>query len=246
MKRVILVGGTSGLGYELVLLYIKAGWKVGVAGRRTNKLEEIKSLKPNSIEIETIDVTQKNAADLLINLIHKVGGMDLYIHSSGVGAQNALLDQSIDAQTTLTNVYGFTQLVNAAYRYYRDNKQLGQIAIISSVAGTKGIGIAATYSATKKYQNTYIDALEQLCKSDGPKIKFTDIKPGFVKTALLNNSSNYPLIMEPSYVANIIFKAIAQKRRRIIINWKFKILIFFWKLVPAWLWKHLKLSVKSN
>lgn len=246
MKKVVIVGATSGLGYELALLYLNAGYKVGVAGRRVKILEDIKKINPAQVEVEMIDITQDKATKQLQSLITKLGGIDIYIHSSGVGFQNAMLDPDIDNKTTLTNVYGFTQLVNTAYRYFRDGNTKGQIAIISSVAGTKGIGIAATYSATKRYQNTYIDALEQLSRSEGTDICFTDIKPGFVKTALLNDSSSYPLIMEPNYVANVIFRAISQKRRRIIINWKFKILIFFWKLVPACLWKRLNLSVKNK
>ena len=244
MKRVIIVGATSGIGLKLAELFIASGWRVGLAGRRKELLEKIASLKPTQVVYETIDVTSEDAPTRLNLLIDKLGGLDLYIHSSGVGFQNKNLDPNIDNKTTLTNVYGFTQMVNTAYHYFRDNKVVGQIAIISSVAGTKGIGIAATYSATKRYQNTYIDALEQLSNTEGCKISFTDIKPGFVKTDLLNNEASYPLIMEPSYDADIIYKTILKKRRRIIINWKFKVLIFFWKLVPSFIWKSLKLSVK--
>ncbi len=48
--------------------------------------------------------------------------------------------------------------MNAAYKYFRDTANLhrGQICAITSVAGTKGIGISATYSASKRYQWTYI------------------------------------------------------------------------------------------
>ena len=82
-------------------------------------------------------------------------------------------------------------MVNTAFHYFaRQGK--GHIAVISSIAGTKGLGIAPAYSATKRFQNTYIDALEQLAYMQKKKaIHFTDIRPGFVKTDLLNDGKNY-------------------------------------------------------
>lgn len=243
MGKVIIVGATSGIGYELAKLFATNGWDVGIAGRRLDKLESIQQKTPNICHYQQIDVIKDEAPNLLNKLIEKMGGMDLYVHSSGVGFQNPTLDLNLDNSTTKTNVYGFTQLVNTAFNYFRTEGKSGQIAIISSVAGTKGIGVAATYSATKRYQNTYIDALDQLSKSKKLGIAFTDIKPGFVKTDLLKEESNYPLIMTPSYASRIIYKAILTKRRRIIVNWKFKILIRLWRILPNFIWRRLKLSV---
>lgn len=246
MKKVIIVGATSGLGFELTKLFIKQNWVVGIAGRREDRLIEISKNYPNNIVYEQIDVTDEKAPSLLLKLIKKLGGMDIYIHSSGVGYQNLDLSLEIDNKTTQTNVYGFTQMLNTAFHYYKDFNKSGQIAIISSVAGTKGIGIAATYSATKRYQSTYLDALEQLSNTLDIDIKFTDIKPGFIKTDLLNNSSEYPLIMKPEYASKLILSAILNKRRRAIVNWKFRLLIGLWKLVPAFIWKRIKLTDKVN
>ncbi|MBQ1197684.1 MAG: SDR family NAD(P)-dependent oxidoreductase, partial [Spirochaetaceae bacterium] len=57
----------------------------------------------------------------------------------------------IDTRTTLTNVVGFTRIVDAAFNYFKAEKKAGQIAVISSIAGTKGLGVAASYSASKRY-----------------------------------------------------------------------------------------------
>lgn len=240
--NVIIVGATSGLGEELAILYIKSGYKVGVAGRRVEKLAALKERYPNQVEYEAIDIVKEDAPSQLGLLIDKLGGMDIYIHSSGVGYQNPNLKHDINSQTTLTNVYGFTQMVDTAFNYFKEQKKTGQIVTISSVAGTKGIGAAATYSATKRYQYTYIDALDQLSTTHKLGIKFTDIRPGFVRTEILKQESNYPFLMTAEYASKKIFKAIQNKKRRAIINWKFKILVFVWKLIPQCIWKHINVG----
>ena len=77
----------------------------------------------------------------------------------------------------------------------------GHIAVISSIAGVKGLAPAPSYSATKAFQNTYIQALEQLAYSQRLPIRFTDIRPGFVDTALIAGSG-FPMKMKPEVVAH--------------------------------------------
>ena len=124
-----------------------------------------------------------------------------------------------------------------AFNYFKENGG-GQLAVISSIAGTKGLGAAPAYSATKRFQNIYIDTLDQLARMEKLPIIFTDIRPGFVKTDLLKNDK-YPMLMSPSYTAEQIVKAISRKKRRAIIDWKYAILVFFWKLIPDWIWVRL-------
>lgn len=236
-KRIIIIGATSGIGYQVARIYQQQGWRVGIAGRRLDKLEALRMQAPGKTEIQPLDVTLPDAADHLRKLIEKVGGMDLFLLSSGVGSQNRVLDPEIELTTVCTNVVGFTQLVTAAFRYFREQGE-GHLAVISSIAGTKGIGVAPSYSATKRFQNTYMDALAQLAHIEKIPIHFTDIRPGFVKTDLLKND-RYPMLMEPEIVARHIVKAIQQRKRRVIIDWKYAVLVFFWKLIPAAVWERL-------
>lgn len=61
MKRIIIIGATSGIGREVALLYIQAGWRVGIAGRREDLLQELAGIAPDRIFMEVIDVTQEDA-----------------------------------------------------------------------------------------------------------------------------------------------------------------------------------------
>ena len=236
-KRIIIIGATSGIGYEIAQIYRKLGWRIGIAGRRADRLEQMLSEVPEQFETEPIDVTQPDAPERLIRLIKKVGGMDIFLLSSGIGSQNRSLNPAIELATLETNGIGFTRMVTTAFNYFKENGG-GQLAVISSIAGTKGLGAAPAYSATKRFQNIYIDTLDQLAHMEKLPIVFTDIRPGFVKTDLLKND-RYPMLMSPSYTAQQIVKAITQKKRRAVIDWKYAILVFFWKLIPDWIWVRL-------
>ena len=236
-KKIIIIGATSGLGREVALIYIAQGWKVGVAGRRAAELEALRTLAPSQVSTQVLDVIQEDAATNLQALIEQVGGMDVFLLSSGIGKQNYTLQTDIELTTAATNVEGFIRMTNAAYHYFEQQGH-GHIAVISSIAGTKGLGAAAAYSATKGFQHVYMDALDQLARMQKLNIRFTDIRPGFVATPLLKDDS-YPLLMKAPIVALDIVEAIQRKKRVAIIDWKFRLLVFFWRMIPRWIWVRL-------
>ena len=132
-KKIIIIGATSGIGREVAKLYIAQGWQVGIAGRRAEELESIRKEAPQQVQTEIIDVTQESAPARLQALIEKVGGMDIYLHSSGIGKQNPALTPDIELNTAATNVEGFIRLITEAYHYF-EQQGYGHIAAISSIA----------------------------------------------------------------------------------------------------------------
>lgn len=243
MKRIVIVGATSGMGLEVARQAIRAGWRVGAAGRRAELLEALRAEAPGQVETEPLDVTDPRAPEHLERLIERLGGMDIYLHSSGIGSRNEALDPTIELATARTNGEGFIRMVTAAYAWLRARGG-GQIAVISSIAGTKGLGAAPAYSATKRMQNTYIDALAQLARMQRAGIRFTDIRPGFVATPLLAADGRYPMLMPVDRVAQSIFRAIVRRRRRVVIDGRFAVLVFLWRMIPAWLWERLTIRKK--
>ena len=240
-KRIIIIGATSGIGRKVAEVYITQGWKVGVAGRRAEELEALRKQAPDQVFTQVIDVTQPNSPEHLQALIKQVGGMDVFLLSSGIGKQNHDLDPEAELKTAATNVEGFIRMVTTAYHFFV-RQGYGHLAAISSIAGTKGLGAAAAYSATKRFQNTYLDAMDQLARMNKLNITFTDIRPGFVATPLLKDD-RYPLLMDVTDVAEEIVQAIEKKKRIAIIDWKYRILVFFWRMIPHWLW--VRLPVKN-
>ena len=240
-KRIIIIGATSGIGRKVAEVYITQGWKVGVAGRRAEELEALRKQAPDQVFTQVIDVTQPDSPEHLQALIKQVGGMDVFLLSSGIGKQNHDLEPEAELKTAATNVEGFIRMVTTAYHFFV-RQGYGHLAAISSIAGTKGLGAAAAYSATKRIQNTYLDAMDQLARMNKLNITFTDIRPGFVATPLLKDD-RYPLLMDVTDVAEEIVQAIEKKKRIAIIDWKYRILVFFWRMIPHWLW--VRLPVKN-
>ena len=239
-RKAIVVGASSGIGREVARLLLAEGWHLGVAARREEPLLELKALAPERVMVQILDVTNPDAGAQLLSLIDRLGGMDLYFHASGIGKQNRTLEPEIELRTMDTNAVGFTRLIGTAYRYFAERGE-GHIAAITSIAGTKGLGPAPAYSATKALQATYLQALEQQSHARGLHISFTDIRPGFVDTALLNDSFNYPMLMRPEAVARDIVRSIRRRRHVRVIDARYRILTFFWRLIPRWLWRRLKL-----
>lgn len=243
MKRAIIIGATSGIGKEIAKGLLAEGWKIGIAGRRLAALQELQKTSPERISVQDLDVTQEDSVEKLELLIRQTGGMDLFLLSSGIGYQNIGLNMETELKTVSTNVEGFTRMVDSAFNYFKANSG-GHLAVISSVAGTKGLGVAPAYSATKRFQNTYIDALEQLAHLQKLPIYFTDIRPGFVATDLLNDGKNYPLLMKVEFVGKEIIRALNKKKRVAIIDWRYRIIVFFWRLIPRYLWKRMPIKTR--
>jgi NAD(P)-dependent dehydrogenase (short-subunit alcohol dehydrogenase family) len=234
-RKAIVVGASSGIGREVALLLRDRGWTVGVAARRMERLADFDMAAQ-------IDVTDSDAGEQLLKLIERVGGMDLYFHASGVGRQNRELHEDIEMQTVATNTVGFTRMVGTAYRYMAANGG-GHIAVISSIAGTKGLGPAPSYSATKAMQNTYIEALEQLANARRLGIRFTDIRPGFVDTDLLADGNKYPLMLKKDKVAVDIVRSLERRRHVCVIDWRWRGITWLWRRIPRLLWRRLRLCV---
>ena len=225
---------------EVAKLLLADGWKLGVAARREALLQELKAIAPERVEVMTIDVTKPDAGQRLLTLIDQLGGMDLYFHASGIGKQNRTLEADIELRTIDTNAVGFTRMIGTAYRYFAEQGK-GHIAAITSIAGTKGLGPAPAYSATKALQATYLQALEQQAYQRGLNIRFTDIRPGFVDTALLSGTYKYPMMLKPEAVARDIVSSIYHRRHVRVIDSRYRVMTFFWRLIPNCIWRRIKL-----
>ena len=235
MSKVVIVCASSGIGLEVARLFIQRGWTVGVAARRLDLLQTI-----GAADVEQIDVTSADAPDKLMLLVERMGGMDLFFYASGIGKQNRELTPDIELATVETNGMGFTRMMGCAYRYFAQQGR-GHIAAITSIAGTKGLGPAPAYSATKAMQNVYLQALEQQANARKLDIRFTDIRPGFVDTALLSGSFHYPMMLKPQAVAREIVSAVEHNKHIRVIDWKYRLLTALWRRIPRCIWRKIKL-----
>lgn len=233
------------MGMRIATDFARAGWRVGIAARNETKLRAVKDLFPDRIEYSVIDVTAQDAVKKFEDLIEQLDGMDILLYAAGTGWYNPGLNLGKDEATIGVNVTGFTKIINAAYRYFKDtaNVSKGRIAAITSVAGMKGLGVSAAYSASKRYQWTYLQALDQLAHSQHVNVSITDIRPGFVDTPLLEGNHNYPMLMSIDYVAPRIEKAIMERRRIATIDCRWSVVSALWSMIPDAIWRHIELKL---
>lgn len=245
---IIIVGASSGLGHAISRTYARRGWKVGVCARREDRLRELAAEFPGQVEWQTLDVTVPDSGRRFTDFVERLGGTDIVLYAAGCGWNNPYLRTEDDERTVATNVDGFTRIINAAFNWFADNQSASgvrpQLCAITSIAGTKGIGISATYSATKRYQNTYLQAISQLARTRHINLSVTDIRPGFIDTALLDTTAHhYPLLMNVDYATRRIVRAIDRRRRVAYIDWRWHAVVIGWRLIPSWIWRRLKLKI---
>lgn len=240
-RNAIVMGATSGLGRAIAISLSRLGWKVAIAGRRVEMLQQLYDEEANIVGYRQIDITTANSTDELLAFIESVGGIDLYVHCSGIGYHNNAVEPSLEESTVVTNGVGFVKMVGCVYRYFSGQLMGGHIAVVSSIAGVRGLGAAPAYSATKRMQNTYIDALVQNANMRRLGVTFTDIRPGFIETDLLKGKK-YPLCMSLDYASKLIVKSIEKRKRAVIVDWKYRLVVFLWRLIPQRMWERMHIG----
>lgn len=250
MKRIVIFGASSGIGAELAKSYAAEGNMVAVAARREDNLRELQREYPVNIitfraDMEALPPEEGGIHEMsprgkFMEMLEALGGVDLVIYCSGVGKQNADLQMPVEYNTINVNVKGFTAIAAAVAEYGSTAPHHVQFATISSIASTRGIGISASYSATKMYQVRYMESLRQLAAVKGWNMTFTTIKPGFIATDFIKGR-NYPLTMQLPYASRMIKKSIDSRRQSAVIDWRWSVITAIWRLIPNCLWYKLKI-----
>ena len=243
--RAIIIGATSGIGHEVAHSLARRGVILGIAGRRTERLDALmEEYGAERIYCAKMDVREDSATEALDELISKVGAPDLLLYASGIGKQNPELDEEIECQTVLTNSLGMVRIVDHFLNYVKreeryNAKHKAHIAVITSVAGTRGMGSAPAYSATKSMQSAYLVALSQHVRMEHIPAIFSDIRPGFVATDILNPNKHYPMLISRERAARYILRGLKRRRRIITFDWKFRFITFIWRLIPRCVWERM-------
>ncbi|MEL6812615.1 MAG: SDR family NAD(P)-dependent oxidoreductase [Bacteroidota bacterium] len=237
MKRAIIVGATSGIGNALARILLEQGYKVGCTGRRRPLLEELQREFPHSVSISNFDSTVESNALKLNELVTQLGGLDLLVLSSGTGHINESLQYELEKETNLLNVNAFTEIVTWAFHYFEEQGH-GHLVGISSLAGIRGQRGAPAYNASKAYQINYLEGLRQKAKHTRKPIYITDIRPGFVDTAMAKGEGQF-WVAPKEKAARQIYRHIQRKRGVAYVTKRWWLMAKILKIIPNWLYKRL-------
>ena len=239
-KRAIVVGATSGIGRALAQLLVQNGYTVGITGRRISLLEEIEVSDPQNYRIKQFDIDNYNSVSSNLNeLCDMLGGVELLVLSSGTGWRNIDLALEYETATVKTNALGYTAVINWAYKYF-EAKGSGSMAAISSIAGIRGFSVSPSYSGSKAYQMKYLEALRQKAKTARNGILITDIRAGFVDTAMGNGAGSF-WIASPQKVAMQILKAINKRKSIVYVTKRWFFIAWLLRIIPNFIYERIRL-----
>lgn len=238
MKHALVIGATSGIGKELSKLLVADNYKVIITGRREKLLEEIQLLSPEKFIIKVQDVTDLPSCDTLFEEIkHEFKTIDLIIYSSGVGEPNYKLEWEVEWPTLQTNVMAATKIYGLAYNLFRE-QGFGHLVGITSIASIRGNRHVPAYFASKAFQVNYLESLWMKGRRSKASIYVTDIRPGFVDTAMAIGNTFWMASLDKA--SKQIYHAIKKKKRKVYITKRWNLVALVLKIVPAsWLHKFL-------
>jgi len=192
-KVAIVTGASSGIGHATSLALSKAGVRVAVGARRTDRLQELekkiindKKDERGEIFIQKLDVTSKSNCDSFVDaVVRKWGKVDILINNAGLMPLSYFKNRKVEEweQMIDVNIKGVLYCTSAVISYMLDKKS-GHIVNISSVAGRIVFPGASVYCATKHAITAFSEGLRKELSPEY-KIRVTCIEPGAVSTELL-------------------------------------------------------------
>ena len=212
-KKIIwITGASSGIGKALAIKFAEKGWIVAASARRENLLEDLNKFNPNIYSFP-LDVTEIENCKLIANkIIEKFGGIDICVFGTGIHDPKSEKRFNLNKIREImeVNYFGTMNSINSIYEYFSEKKN-GQISIISSVAGYRGLPAAGAYCASKAALTSYAESLNFDMQMKNVKVSL--ISPGFIKTPMTDqNDFPMPMIKSPEFAANEIFKGLTEKK----------------------------------
>ncbi len=183
MERVLITGGTRGIGRQAAILFKKSGYEVFVTYVKSS--DEAEKLEKIGINTIMADVSDLGA---MLEAKKKIGSVDILVNNAGISYWGLLSDMKIEEWQRILDV-NLTGTFNCIKLFSPDmvNKKCGSIVNISSMWGVTGGSCEAAYSASKA---GIIGLTKALAKELGPSgIRVNCVAPGVIKTDMTKNLS---------------------------------------------------------
>lgn len=235
MKRIVIVGASSGMGKCIAEKYVKLNHQVAITGRRQELLAQIKNNNPQ-IETACFDIMKVDALQHLEKLINQLGGLDLLIISAGGGETNEAYEWDKEEWMVQLNVNAFSRITHWAYQFFMHQGH-GQLAVISSIAANRGNAVSPAYSAAKAFQSVYMEGLAIKANKSLKPVFITVIEPGFVATKKHKGKTFWVIPVEKA--ANQIIDAIEQKKQKAYISKRWQLVAWLLKRIPYNMYRRL-------
>jgi len=217
-KNIVITGASSGLGAALAAHYAAPGITLHLQGRHLLRLEKIADFCRNlgaSVHMVLLDVTDKTAMENWLIRTDATSPIDLVIANAGVSAGTGIHGEGADQVRHIfaTNIDGVVNTVQPLLNAMIARKR-GQVAIMSSLAGIRGLPSCPAYSASKACVRYYGEGLRGWLAPQG--VEASVICPGYIETPMTAiNDFPMPFLMSAEKAARIIARGLERNRGRI-------------------------------
>jgi short-subunit dehydrogenase len=232
-KNIWITGASSGIGRALAIKFASEGWQIAISARRKELLDELSKTNPN-ISSFPLDVTNRSSCDQIFkNILEKYLNIDLCIFSTGTYDPKTEKEINLDKIENVmkVNFFGTLNCIKAVETHLK-NKKKGHIAIMSSVAGYRGLPNSSGYGPSKAALINLAESLYFDFKRH--KVRVSLISPGFIKTPLTDkNEFKMPFLKSPEFAANKIYNGlIKSKSFEITFPKELTIIMKLFKILP--------------
>ncbi|MCK5273744.1 MAG: SDR family NAD(P)-dependent oxidoreductase, partial [Alphaproteobacteria bacterium] len=215
-------GATSGIGAALARDYAAPGVRLVLSGRNAERLEAVAAdarAAGADVEAEIVDVTDAEGTARWVEAADDAVPLDLAIANAGISGGTHGGGESVARASAIfaTNMNGVVNTLHPAAERMVARGQ-GQVVIVSSMAGFRGIPGAPAYSASKAAARAWGDAMRGRLKPKGVTVSI--VCPGFVRTPMTDvNQYRMPMLMEVDKAAALISRRLARGDALIAFPW---------------------------
>ncbi|WP_240796786.1 SDR family NAD(P)-dependent oxidoreductase [Terasakiella sp. SH-1] len=238
MKHILITGASSGIGQALALEYAAPNVRLSLSARNHERLAHVADAcrkKGALVSEHVLDVIDRPAMTKWLHTCDQEQEIDLIIANAGISGGSSGEDNWEEATRDIftVNMAGVLNTILPLVPVMVERGG-GQIALMSSLAGFRGLASSPAYSASKVCVKAYGEALRMRYARTGLKVNI--ICPGFVKSRITDqNNFKMPLLMESDKAAKIIRKGLSKNKAIIAFPGPMALAARLFALLPLWL-----------
>jgi short-subunit dehydrogenase len=230
----IIIGASSGIGAELAHQLAAKGYRLGIAARRKELLDQHAAKLPQVKCVRRMDISQpEEALKVFGEMLQELGEVDAIYLVSGLGHLNPELRWDYEAETIRVNALGFAALAGSAWKFFLKQGR-GHLIGITSVAAVRAAATTPAYGSSKIFCSHYLQALRLRAIKSRLPIHVTEIRPGFVDTAMGRHDRAFWVAPVPVAVRQIL-RAVERKKRVAYVTRRWYFVAGLFRLLPEWL-----------
>lgn len=234
-STVVITGASGGIGRALAVAYAAPGVVLHLFGRNPERLErcaEAVAAAGGTARTHLVDVCDAARMTEALSAIDSASPIDLLVANAGISAGTKGGAESPEQIRAVfgVNLDGVLNTVLPILPAMRARRS-GQVAIVSSVAGFRGIAGAPAYCASKAAVRVWGEGLRGEAAADGVAVNV--ICPGFVETAMTGaNGFPMPFLIDAGRAARTIKRGLARNQGRITFPWQMAIVGWLLRALP--------------